>query len=43
MIWQVFGEPGVGTRVMKTAPVKRIGAVSPAVRETVRITPVRIP
>src|SRR5207253_6350373 len=27
----------------KTAPVKRIGAVSPAARATCKITPVRIP
>src|SRR6266446_5435493 len=27
----------------EVAPVKRIGAVSPAARDTVRITPVRIP
>ncbi len=34
----------VGARGTKnTAPVKRIGAVSPAARDTCRITPVRMP
>ncbi len=33
----------LGSVLKNTAPVKRMGAVSPAARETCRITPVRMP
>src|SRR5215208_5247498 len=35
--------PLSGTATENAAPVKRIGAVSPAARETCKITPVRMP
>jgi hypothetical protein len=36
-------QPSSGTVTENAAPVNRIGAVSPAARETCRITPVRMP